>query len=79
MAFYWSLSGRAVERGASKRLSPKGHWGRANLGPRKKGESGNNSGRPKDLARFGDILMKELYKTLVANMGRKTVEKGPPR
>jgi hypothetical protein len=47
----------------------------ANLKPYVKGQSGNKSGRPKDLAKFGDILMKEFYKTVVASMGGKTVKK----
>jgi predicted transport protein len=44
-----------------------------------KGKSGNAGGRPKgsskDLANFGDILMKEFYKTVPANLGGKTVNK----
>ena len=44
-----------------------------------KGKSGNPGGRPKgsskDLANFGDILMKEFYKTVVANQGGKTAKK----
>jgi hypothetical protein len=39
------------------------------------GQSGNPSGRPKDLANFGEILMKEFYKTVIANLGGKTVKK----
>jgi hypothetical protein len=49
--------------------------GYANLKPWKKGVSGNKSGRPKDLGKFGEILMREFYKTVVANMGGKTVKK----
>jgi hypothetical protein len=45
----------------------------------KPGQSGNPSGRPKgrskNLDNFGDILMKELYKTVPANLGGKTVSK----
>jgi Family of unknown function (DUF5681) len=44
-----------------------------------KGKSGNPGGRPKasskDLANFGDLLMKELYKTVPASLGGKTVNK----
>ena len=49
--------------------------GWVNVKPWKKGQSGNKSGRPKDLARFGDILMKEFYKTVPASLGGKTVNK----
>jgi Family of unknown function (DUF5681) len=49
--------------------------GYANLKPWPKGVSGNKSGRPKNLAKFGDILMKEFYKQVVASMGGKTVKK----
>jgi hypothetical protein len=49
--------------------------GWANLKPWTKGQSGNKSGRPKDLAKFGDILMKEFYRTVAANLGGKTVKK----
>ena len=49
--------------------------GYANLKPWTKGVSGNKSGRPKDLGKFGEILMREFYKTVVANMGGKTVKK----
>ena len=38
----------------------------ANLIPYRKGVSGNPSGKPKDLAKFGDLLMKEFYKTVAA-------------
>ena len=44
----------------------------ANLKPFVKGVSPNPGGRPKDLARFGDILMREFYKTVVATMNGKT-------
>jgi Family of unknown function (DUF5681) len=47
----------------------------ANLKPFVEGQSGNKSGRPKDLGRFGEILMKEFYGTVVASMGGKTVKK----
>jgi hypothetical protein len=47
----------------------------ANLKPFVEGQSGNKSGRPKDLGRFGEILMKEFYRTVVASMGGKTVKK----
>ena len=46
-----------------------------------KGKSGNPGGRPKasskDLGYFGDILMKEFYKTVPARLGGKTINKGP--
>jgi hypothetical protein len=45
----------------------------------KPGQSGNPDGRPKgqskDLVSFGDLLMKEFYKTVPANLGGKTVNK----
>jgi hypothetical protein len=47
----------------------------ANLKPWKKGQSGNESGRPKDIVNFGDLLMKEFYKTVPASLGGKTVNK----
>jgi hypothetical protein len=40
-----------------------------------KGQSGNKSGRPKDLANFGELLMKEFYETVIASMGGKTVKR----
>jgi hypothetical protein len=49
--------------------------GYANLKPWKKGKSGNPGGRPKDLAKFGDLLKKEFYRTVAANLGGKTVKK----
>jgi hypothetical protein len=39
----------------------------ANLKRNPKGKSPNLGGKPKDLAKFGDILMKEFYKTVAAN------------
>ena len=47
----------------------------ANLKRYPKGETGNRSGRTKDLRKFGDIIMKEFYRTVVASMGGKTVKK----
>jgi Family of unknown function (DUF5681) len=47
----------------------------ANLKPFPKGKSGNPSGKPKDLANFGELLMKEFYKTVIANMAGKTVKR----
>jgi Family of unknown function (DUF5681) len=47
----------------------------ANLKPFVKGKSGNPSGRPKDLARFGDLLVKEFFKTVTASMNGKTINK----
>jgi len=45
----------------------------------KPGQSGNPSGRPKgrskDLDNFGDILMKQMDKTVAANLSGKTVNK----
>jgi hypothetical protein len=35
----------------------------------------HTNGRPKDLARFGDILMREFYKTVPVNLAGKTVNK----
>jgi len=47
----------------------------ANLKPFPKGHCGNRKGRPKDLARFGDILMGEMFKTVPANLAGKVVNK----
>ena len=41
--------------------------------PFQKGKSGNPSGRPKNLSRFGDVLMKEFFKPVVAQVGGKMV------
>jgi hypothetical protein len=38
-----------------------------------KGQIGNTKAGPKDLARFGDILMREFYKTVPVNLAGKTV------
>ena len=47
----------------------------ANLKRYPKGQTGNRSGGPKDLRKFGDILMKEFYKSVAASLGGKTVNK----
>jgi Family of unknown function (DUF5681) len=50
----------------------------ANLRPRppwKKGQSGNPSGKPKNLARLGDLFTKELFKTVPVTMGGQIVNK----
>jgi hypothetical protein len=47
----------------------------ANLKRYPKGQTGNPSGRTKELARFGDILMREFYKTVPANLDGKTINK----
>jgi uncharacterized protein DUF5681 len=52
--------------------------GYANLRPRppwKKGESGNPSGKPKNLARLGDLFTQELFKTVPVTMGGQIVNK----
>ena len=48
----------------------------ANLKPYVKGQSGNKSGRPKDLGRLGEILMKEFYKTVAANLKARRFSEG---
>ena len=40
----------------------------ANLRPFAKGNKANLNGRPKGLTRFGDILMKQLEKSVTANL-----------
>jgi hypothetical protein len=47
----------------------------ANLKPWKKGSSPNPGGKPKGLARFGDLLAKEFLKTVPANIAGQTVNK----
>jgi Family of unknown function (DUF5681) len=68
------VKGAAVSEEQAQPLTSKARR-LANLKPWKKGQSGNISGRPKDLANFGHILMKEFYKTVSANLGGKTVNK----
>jgi hypothetical protein len=46
----------------------------ANLRPFQKGNT-FGKGRPKDLARFGDLVMREFFKTVPASLGGKTVNK----
>ena len=82
---HWSFSGRVLvehwSRNGERILSDEQEAppltgrakGWANIKPWKKGQSGNKSGKLKDLARFGDILMKEFYKTVTASLGGKTV------
>jgi hypothetical protein len=53
-----ATNGHGGLRGAGKAK------GRASLKLRKKGQSGNKCKRPKDLDNFGNLLMKEFYKTL---------------
>jgi hypothetical protein len=49
---------------------------RANLrAPWKKGQSGNPSGKPKNLARLGDLFTKELFKQVPVTMGGKIVNR----
>jgi Family of unknown function (DUF5681) len=43
--------------------------------PWKKGQSGNPSGKPKNLARLGDLFTKELFKQVPVTMGGKIVNK----
>ena len=50
--------------------------GWVNFKPWKKGQSGNKSGRPKDLGRLGEILMKEFYKTVAANLKARRFSEG---
>jgi hypothetical protein len=59
-----ATNGHGGLRGAGKAK------GRASLKLRKKGQSGNKCGRPKDLDNFGNLLMKEFYKTLPGRDGR---------
>lgn len=40
----------------------------------KPGQSGNPSGRPKNPSCFDDTFMKELFKTVTANVGGKIVK-----
>jgi hypothetical protein len=48
----------------------------ANLRPPwKKGQSGNPAGKPKDLARLGDLFAQELFKVVPANIGGKIVKR----
>jgi hypothetical protein len=47
----------------------------ANLRPWKKGQSGNPSGKPKNLARLGDLFAQELFKHVPVTMGGKIVNK----
>jgi hypothetical protein len=47
----------------------------ANLRPWKKGQSGNPSGKPKNLARLGDLFTQELFKHVPVTMGGKIVNK----
>jgi hypothetical protein len=49
--------------------------GNANLRPFQKGNTFGAKGRPKDLARFGSILMGEFYKTVPAQLAGKVVNK----
>jgi hypothetical protein len=46
----------------------------ASLRPFKKGGVSNPKGRPKDLARFGDILMGEFYKTVPASLAGNLID-----
>ena len=57
-------SGPKTESGRARSL--------ANLKPFAKGNTASK-GRPKDLARLGDILMRELYKNVPASLAGKTV------
>lgn len=51
--------------------------GYANLRPKpwKKGQSGNPSGRPKNLARIGDLFTKEMFKSVPVKMEGMIVNK----
>ena len=63
------------EQGSSPPITGKAK-GLANLRPPwKKRQSGNTTGRPKDLARLGDLFAQELFKVVPANIGGKIVKK----
>ena len=63
------------EQGSSPPITGKAK-GLANLRPPwKKGQSGNPAGKPKDLARLGDLFAQELFKVVPANIGGKIVKR----
>jgi len=49
--------------------------GWANLKPWRKGQSGNPSGRPKDLVRLGELFTRELFKEVPVQLAGKVVKK----